>query len=509
MPDLPMTDRHSAPGDLDIDRRRLLLAGMSAFGLAGAGTMMTARLAIAETSQTVETPIFTMGHYQQQLNELTSTHLEVEGAIPAELSGHYFRNGHNPKPDLVPPYWFGGNGMIHGVRIKGGRAEWYRNRFVRTPALEGKPLYRSDGSVDLTASAAATSVYAHAGRIYALQEVNLPFLVGPELQTLGPFDFGGKLKQPMTAHPKVDPRTGEQLFISYGPEKPHLTYFRVSPEGDLTHIEPIDSAGPSIMHDFAITPNHVIFFDPSVVFDPDSPVPFPYRWDDDYQARIGVLPRDRSLGPIKWIPVDPFFYFHISNAWEEADGIVKVESTYYDQKAWSKFSKWLMSLPGHPQWLVQGDKFARWTIDLDAETAEPEMRADISYDFPTINQERLGLRNRYTYAEAFPGGGLDRNALIKVDGQTGNVAVREFPEGQQPEEPWFVPDPSGTEEDHGWLFSYVSDVNTQRSALYILDASSFTGRPTAIIHLPEWVPAGVHGSWIDDAELSAPVQADQ
>ena len=376
---------------------------------------------------------------------------------------------------------------------------------MRTRALQGAPLFRADGSLDLTASAAATSVYAHAGRIYALQEVNLPFLVGPDLETIGPFDFDGKLKQPMTAHPKVAPRTGEQLFISYGPEAPHLTYFRVSPEGDLTHIEPIEGAGPSIMHDFAITPNHVIFFDPSVVFDPKSPVPFPYRWDDTYQAQIGVLPRDRSKGPIRWIPVDPFFFFHISNAWEEEDGTLRVESTYYDRAAWDRFGKWLMSLPGHPQWLVQGDKFARWTIDLDAGTASPEMRADISYDFPTINQGRLGLRNRYTYAEAFSGGELKRNALIKVDGQTGDMAVREFPEGQQPEEPWFVPDPSGTAEDHGWLFSYVSDVKTHRSALHILDASDFTARPTAIVHLPGWVPAGVHGSWIDDADLAAPV----
>ena len=114
---------HEGGGHTQIDRRKLLLAGRSAFGLAGAGTMMTARLAMAQTSQTTETPIFTMGHYQQQLNELASTDLEVEGAVPAALSGHYFRNGHNPKPDLVPPYWFGGNGMIHGVRISGGRVE--------------------------------------------------------------------------------------------------------------------------------------------------------------------------------------------------------------------------------------------------------------------------------------------------------------------------------------------------------------------------------------------------
>jgi carotenoid cleavage dioxygenase len=391
--------------------------------------------------------------------------------------------------------------MLHGVRITGGRAEWYRNRFVRTPALEGKKLIRADGLIDLTASAAATSIYAHAGRVYALQEVNLPFLIGPELETLGVFDFGGKLKQPMTAHPKIDRTTGEMLFISYGPVDPHLTYFRVSPKGELTDSEVVPGAGPSIMHDFAITPNYVLFLDPSVIFDPNSKLSFPYKWDDNYQARIGVLPRDRAKGQVRWLPVDPFFYFHISNAWEEEDGTITMESTYYDKAAWDRFGKWLMSLPGHPTWLVQGDKFARWHINLAAGTAKSQTRSDISADFPTINQKLLGRPNRFTYAEAFPNGALKHNALIKVDGQTGAVEVREFPEGQQPEEPWFVPDPQGTAEDDGWLFSFVSDVRTRKSALHILDASDFMSKPTAVIPMSGWIPAGVHGSWVDDADL--------
>lgn len=481
------------------DRRWVLQAGlMIAGGGALAGLDPGRALAAAAAKAR---PDYTVGHYRPTLKEMTVSKLQVEGAIPPSLSGRYFRNGHNPKPELTPPYWFNGNGMIHGVRINGGRAEWYRNRWVRTPALAGAPLVRKDGSFDLTASAAATSVYAHAGRIFALQEVNLPFLVSPELETVGVFDYGGKLKAPMTAHPKVDPRTGEQLFISYGPMEPHLTYFRVSPQGDLTHIEPVPGAGPSIMHDFAVTENYILFLDPSVIFNPKSKVAFPYTWSDSYQARIGVMPRDRSKGAVKWIPVDPFFFFHISNAWEEPDGTLRMESTYYDKAAWNKFGTWLMSLPGHPPWLVQGDKFARWHIDLKANTAKAEIRSDIASDFPTINQSRLGLKNRYTYAEAFPGGALRHNALIKIDGQTGGVAVRVFPEGQQPEEPWFVPDPKGRSEDDGWLFSYVSDLRTQRSALHIIDASDFKGRATAIVHIPGWIPAGVHGSWIDDADL--------
>lgn len=484
-------------------RRDLMSAGLMAIGAGGAATLLPGEVVAAmREGASRPAPNFTKAHYRPTQRELTATTLEVEGAIPPALSGRYLRNGHNPKPELVPPYWFEGNGMLHGVRLRGGRAEWYRNRWVQTPALHGKTLMGKDGSIDLTASAAATSVYAHAGRILALQEVNLPFLVSPELQTLGPYDFGGKLKQSMTAHPKIDPNTGEMLFISYGPMEPHLTYYRVSRDGVLTDSEVVPGAGPSIMHDFAITPNWIVFLDPSVVFDKASKRPFPYKWDASYQARIGVMPRDRSKGAVRWIPVDPFFYFHTSNAWEEPDGTLRMESTHYDEAAWSRFGKWLMSLPGHPQWLVQGDRFARWHIDPAAGTAKPEIHSELSSDFPTINQAYLGRRNRYTYGEAFPGGALRHNALIKIDGRTGNVAIREFPDGQQPEEPWFVPDPAGTAEDDGWLFSYVSDLRTQRSALHIIDAGDFTGKPAAVIRIPGWIPAGVHGSWIDDAVLA-------
>ena len=486
---------------VEVTRRSLLGSGFAGLAASAMIPDQVLAAAVAAKHRSQASLDYTTGHYQPTLHELTVSRLEVTGAIPPELSGRYFRNGHNPKPENTPPYWFEGNGMIHGVRIKGGQAEWYRNRWVRTPALHGAPLIRPDKSVDLTASAAATSVYAHAGRIYALQEVNLPFLVGPELQTLGPFDFAGKLKQPMTAHPKIDQKTGEMLFMSYGPMEPHLTYFRVSPKGDLTHIENIPGAGPTIMHDFAVTPNYVLFLDPSVVFDPASKLAFPYRWDDNYQAKIGVMPRDRTKGPITWIAVEPNFYFHISNAWEEDDGTLRMENTFYDKAGWDKFAKWLMSQPGHLPWLVQGDKFARWTIDPKAGTATREMRTDISNDFPTINQTYLGRRNRYTYAEAFPRGPLRHNAVIKIDGQTGDVAVREFPDGQQPEEPWFVPAPNGTSEDDGWLFSFVGDVRTKRGALHILDAKRIHAKPVAVIQIPGWVPAGVHGSWIDDSVL--------
>ncbi|MFH9399610.1 carotenoid oxygenase family protein [Streptomyces sp. NPDC017638] len=107
------------------------------------------------------------GHYTPHADEITAYDLVVEGQLPPELSGRLIRNGHNPKPGVTPTHWFKGSGMVHGIRIRDGRAEWYRNRWVRTPALEGAP-YMTEHGPDLTASTAGTHVVEHAGRLLAL-----------------------------------------------------------------------------------------------------------------------------------------------------------------------------------------------------------------------------------------------------------------------------------------------------------------------------------------------------
>jgi carotenoid cleavage dioxygenase len=165
------------------------------------------------------------GHLAPVPDEISATDLPVEGAIPPELTGRYLRNGPNPLPGETSAHWFTGHGMLHGVRLRGGRAEWYRNRWVRTKALDGQPMI-TDRGIDLTVGVANTHVVAHAGRIMALVESSLPHLVTPDLDTLGTCDFDGRLTTAMTAHPKTDPVTGELHFFGYGVLPPFLTYHR-------------------------------------------------------------------------------------------------------------------------------------------------------------------------------------------------------------------------------------------------------------------------------------------
>ena len=263
-------------------------------------------------------------------DELTEFDLPVEGAIPAELDGWYLRNGPNPRQATA--HWFTGDGMIHGVRIEGGRAAWYRNRWVRTDSFkEDFPLYNADGTRNLRASVANTHVVNHAGKTLALVEYSLPYEISNDLETLGAYDFGGKLVDSMTAHPKICPTTGELHFFGYGSIfEPYVTYHRADTNGELTINRPLDVKAHTMMHDFALTAEHVIFMDLPIVFNLDVAIKgegdMPYRWSDEYGARLGVMRRDDPFGPVRWFDIDPCYVFHVANAFETTESAAPASS---------------------------------------------------------------------------------------------------------------------------------------------------------------------------------------
>ena len=169
------------------------------------------RLDTAENS--AHTPWHLRDNWEPMHVEIKSTDLRVEGTIPSELDGLYVRTGPNPASG-TSPHWFFGDGMVHGIRLEGGQAKWYRNRYVRTPKWEkGLDAMDPETMFDPTASAANTHVLGHAGRIWALEEGHLPWELSRELETIGSEDFGGKLKTAFTAHPKLCPETNELHFF--------------------------------------------------------------------------------------------------------------------------------------------------------------------------------------------------------------------------------------------------------------------------------------------------------
>ncbi|MGW2630315.1 carotenoid oxygenase family protein [Streptomyces chattanoogensis] len=426
------------------------------------------------------------GNFAPVRDELTAYDLPVTGTIPPELTGWFLRNGPNPR-DVVTPHWFFGDGMVHGLRLEGGRAVSYRNRWVRTATFtDGARVVDEQGRRNLRAGVANTHIVRHAGRTLALVESSFPYEIdcrpGHELETIGAHDFGGRLTTAMTAHPKTCPTTGELHFFGYGgPQPPYLTYHRADAAGQLDVSRPIDVAAPTMMHDFHLTAAHVIFMDLPVVFDLSRPG-MPYAWEPEYGARLGVLRRDDPYGEVRWLSIDPCYVFHSLNAYDDGDQrIVLHVARYAEYGDNSTAHLW------------------RWTIDLVSGTVAEEQLDDHFCEFPRMDDRLAGLPARFGHGVSgeFPGSGPIPGALLRYDLRSGTVARHDFGPGRTPSEAAFAPAddrPGGP----GWLLSYVYDASTDTSDLVILDAEDISAAPVATVHLPQRVPHGFHGNWLAD-----------
>jgi carotenoid cleavage dioxygenase-like enzyme len=424
---------------------------------------------------------FQRGNYAPVADELTEFDLTVEGSIPPELDGWYLRNGPNPRTPTG--HWFSGDGMIHGIRVENGRAAWYRNRWVRTDSFENDfPLYNADGTRNLRSAVSNTHVVNHAGKTLALVESSLPYQVTNDLETVGAYDFGGQLVDSMTAHPKICPTTGEMHFFGYGNLfEPYVTYHRVDANGVLTVNRPVDVTALTMMHDFALTAEHVIFMDLPIVFNAEAAGAgdMPFRWDDGYGARLGVMRRDDPFGPIRWFEIDPCYVFHVANSYDVGNSIV-LQAVRYPE-LWRDHAGF-----------DQDATMWTWTIDLTTGTVSEQQLDDRAVEFPRIDDRLAGLQARYAVS-------VGKDKLVRHDLTTGSAIEHPFGTAASPGVPGeavFVPGSGPVEETNGYYLGYVYDAARDGSDLVILDASDFAGAPVATIKLPQRVPFGFHGNWI-------------
>ena len=446
---------------------------------------------------TASLPSYLAGHLAPVPDEITAVDLPVDGVLPAELTGRYLRNGPNPLPGEDPGHWFLGHGMVHGVRLREGRAEWYRNRWVRTAAMAGRP-FLTDAGFDRTAVLANTHVLEHGGRLLALVENGFPYELTRELDTVGPVDFDGRLTTAMTAHPKADPVTGDLHFFAYGAVAPHLVYHRLSAAGELVGTAEIPGAGPSMMHDFAITDRHALFLDLPMVFALDRiGKGMPYGWDDDYPARIGVMALERP-GEVTWLPIDPCYVFHVGGAHVAEDGRIVLDGCRYGPADIDTVWK---AIGGGPAGAAADAattgraRLHRWTIDPDAGTVTETALDDRPAEFPTLDDRLVGRPSRHLYTVSERDGAA---AVVKYDASTGAVTAHDLGQDTVTGEAVFVPAADGSSDDEGWLVSITSRRDGSASQLLVLDASDVTAAPVATVTLPRGVPAGFHGSWIPD-----------
>ena len=447
------------------------------------------------TTTEVRTNRYLTGNYAPVEKEVTAFDLAVTGRIPDGLDGRYLRIGPNPvePPDPDAYHWFTGDGMAHGVRLRDGKAEWYRNRFVRSTHVsevlgEAPAPGPRHGGFD----GANTNIIGHAGRTWAIVEAGShPVELDDELSTIAHSDFDGTLPHGFTAHPKVDPVTGELHAAAYFWELPYIEYLVVGTDGRVNRCEQIAVKGSPMMHDMSLTQRHAVFYDLPVTFNLEQAMSgsrFPYRWDDAYGARVGVLPRAGTAADVRWFEVEPCYVFHPLNAYDDGERVV-------------------LDVVRHPRMFAtdhQGPNDGaptlwRWTVDLGTGSVREEQLADEAEEFPRVDERVVSTRHRYGYGASLSTGdalGFDGSRMLKHDLQTGTLESHDFGPGRATGEGVFVPSAPDAAEDDGWIMSFVYDATEDASDLVILAAQDLAGEPVATIRLPQRVPFGFHGNWV-------------
>jgi carotenoid cleavage dioxygenase len=436
--------------------------------------------------------VYLTGVHTPMVRELTLEDLAVTGSIPPALEGRYLRMGPNPMaPNPVRYHWFSGDGMVHGLRLDRGRALWYRNRWIRSTrvsrSLGEAPVEGPRHSMFDTVN---TNVMSFAGRTLGLVEAgSTPVEIGETLETLRFTDFGGTLHGSFTAHPHVDPLTGEMHGVCYDVSRRGvIRYVVVTPQGRVRREVAVPVRHGPMIHDCAFSQRYAVILDLPVTFSLWSGInghTFPYRWRPSHPARVGLLPREGQAQDVLWFDVDPCYVFHAVNAHDDAQGRVIVDVIVHDRM--------FATIKSGPDSLTCA--LERWTLDPTTRSLTREVLDATPQEFPRADERRLGQPYRYAYTMAMKAPFLG-TALFKHDLERRTRQKHDFGEDKLPCEFVFVPTHAEAAEDEGWLIGFVIDAAAKTTDLVILDARDFEGEPIASIRIPHIVPPGFHGNWL-------------
>ena len=442
---------------------------------------------------------FLVGVHAPMRAELTLGDLAVAGSIPAKLNGRYLKMGANPvNSDPAGQHWFLGDGMVHGLAIKNGKALWYRNRWIGSrlaAAALGRaaaPGPRRGGNDTVN-----TNVAEIGGRAFALVEAgSFPVELSETLedQRYNPFD--GTLGGSFTGHPHRDPLTGEHHAVAYdGRVWDAVRHVVVSADGKVVRDVPIAVEHGPCIHDCAFTARFAVVLDLPVTFSMRAVLGghlFPFRWNPAHRARVGLLPRRGGAAGIIWCDVEPCFVFHVANAFDDEDGRVVLDVVAYP-------SMFVSGATG----LDALGRLERWTVDLSARRVDRRVIDAEPQEFPRIDERRFGQGHRYLYTVSVPPDGntqlVGATKIYKHDLQAGTRRVHDFGDDRVPGEFIFVPAADDAGEDEGWLMGLVIDTANETTEFAILDARSFEAVPVATVRLPHRIPPGFHGNWFPAA----------
>jgi carotenoid cleavage dioxygenase-like enzyme len=458
---------------------------------------------------------FLSGNWAPLRAEIDAPDLVVDGEMPAALHGTLYRNGPNPLHAPRDRYHlFSGDGMIHALTVADGRVR-YRNRWVRTAkwqreAAAGRALFGTFGN-PMTSdpevlgepfNVANTNVLFHGSRLLALEEGSPAFeLDADTLESVGPWTWQGRMGDPFTAHPKIDPETGAMLFFGYGvggfgSATMHLA--EVAADGSLARHERFEAPYAAMVHDFVVTQKHIAMpvFPATTSLGRAASGGPPIAWDPSLPSTIGVWRRDAAIDSVRWFRGEPCYVYHPLGAFED-QGLLVADMVRYPAAPGFPGADGSRPDPG-----AATARLERWTLDLDYSTDSwrTEVLDEDACEFPRMDERFAGLPYRHGWAAAGPTE-LARDAvydrIVHWDLETGARGCWQAPAGDFVGEPVFVPRDLQAAEGDGWLLVIVYRGATATSDLVVLAATDLALGPVATAHLDTRIPFGFHGNWRD------------
>ena len=467
------------------------------------------------------------GPWRPQTNEWVADDLEVvEGELPTDLDGVYLRNTENPMhPSLKNYHPFDGDGMVHVVGFRDGKA-FYRNRMIRTDGYlaeqeAGQALWaglaeppqisiREDGwgARRRMKDASSTDIVVHRGvALSSFYQCGDMYRIDPfSAQTLGkeswngkfPFDWG------VSAHPKIDDRTGEMLFFNYSKEAPYMKYGVVDSNNDLVHYVDIPLPGPRLPHDMAFTENYAILNDFPLFWNEEALKKDAHvaEWHREMPSRFGVIPRRGDTSQIRWFEAESTYVLHFVNAFEDGneiviDGFFQGDPSPADN---GQGDKWQRAFRFLALDRMQA-RLHRWRLNLDTGLVKEEPLSDTITEFGMMNADYQTQDYRYAYAATGKPGWFLFDGLVRHDLRTGSEERWSFGDGVYGSETAMAPRVGSAGEDDGYLVTIISDMNQDASFCVVFDAARVGDGPICKLKLPERVSSGTHSTWCSGAEL--------
>ena len=468
---------------------------------------------------------YMQGAWAPIYEEYNATDMEVIGRIPKDIDGVYARNTENQVHEPLSRFHpFDADGMIHMISIADGKAE-YRNRFVRTKGFlaeqeAGKSLWAHYidnpkkslrpgwGAYEWVKDSSSTDVVAHAGRL-----LSTSYQCGDGYQ-LDPYtleQFGTVGWAPVdgiAAHARVDVHTGELMFFNYSKHAPYLHYGVVGPDNRLKHYVPAPLPGPRLPHDIAFTKNYTILNDLPLFWMPELLEKGIYRpnFFPDIPSRFAVIPRYGKSEDIQWFEADPTFVLHWINAYEDGDWIV-LDGHFQDSPLARPRADSPEGLERFMAFLSMDlleTRLHRWRFNLKTGETREERLGDQPLEFTIINQQYAGRPYRYSYSPTNKPGWWLFDGITKNDMLAGTSTHYAYADDFYGSEPGFAPRVNAQDEDDGYLVTFVSDVNANRSECQIIDAQELAAGPVCRIILPHRICNGTHAIWAQGDELRNP-----